>query len=208
MIPWQGWLKGKNHGEDESLCRGYILNSLTDRLYDLYIPLKSTKEIWKALDHKYDIEKQGANKLIAFKFFVFCMIDNLSILDQVHEFLILISKFKNLNITIPDQSEQELSHTKEDFTLEPIQKHLQIQEEARKRKKDLNVASTSKVHNVTQRNPKNKKRKTTYDTNTSTFNKKRKRDMSEIICHKCGRKGHIRCSRCFPKKEQIWIKDE
>ncbi|KAJ9535864.1 hypothetical protein OSB04_un000978 [Centaurea solstitialis] len=149
----------KKRGEDEFLCREYILNSFTDRLYDLYSQLKSTKEIWKALEHKYDTEKQGADKFIAFKLFEFSMSDNTSILDQVHEFLILISKFKNLNITIPDQLvvggiiaklppswndyRKKLLHTTEDFTLEQLQKHLRIEEETRNREKDLNVANAS-----------------------------------------------------------------
>jgi hypothetical protein len=39
--------------EDEVLCRGHILNTLTSRLYDIFSKLKSSKEIWAALETHY-----------------------------------------------------------------------------------------------------------------------------------------------------------
>ncbi|GJY80953.1 hypothetical protein Tco_0493704 [Tanacetum coccineum] len=89
--------------QDKTLCRGYILSTLTYQLYDLYTSMTSAKEIWNSLKEKYTAEKEGTNKFITFKFFEFSMEDNVSILDQVHEFLILVSKFKNLNIEIPEK---------------------------------------------------------------------------------------------------------
>jgi hypothetical protein len=35
----------KKHEEDEVVCRGHILNTLSDRLYDLFTSMKSPKEI-------------------------------------------------------------------------------------------------------------------------------------------------------------------
>uniref|UniRef100_A0A2N9HK96 CCHC-type domain-containing protein n=1 Tax=Fagus sylvatica TaxID=28930 RepID=A0A2N9HK96_FAGSY len=43
--------------EDELVCRGHILNTLSDRLYDLFTTMSSPKEIWKALETKYKTEK-------------------------------------------------------------------------------------------------------------------------------------------------------
>ncbi|GJX27004.1 hypothetical protein Tco_0233300, partial [Tanacetum coccineum] len=62
--------------QDETLCRGYILSTLTDRLYDLYTPMASAREIWNSLEEKYTAEKEGADKFITFKFFEFAMEDN------------------------------------------------------------------------------------------------------------------------------------
>ncbi|GJZ55719.1 retrovirus-related pol polyprotein from transposon TNT 1-94 [Tanacetum coccineum] len=75
----------KKRGQDETLCRGYILSTLTDRLYDLYTPMTFAREILNSLEEKYNAEKEGADKFINFKFFEFAMEDNVSILDQVHE---------------------------------------------------------------------------------------------------------------------------
>lgn len=72
----------RKRAHDDMLCRGYILTTLTDRLYDLYEPLQSAKEVWDAL--MYNTEKQGADKFVIFNFFEFNMKDQESILDQVH----------------------------------------------------------------------------------------------------------------------------
>nr|GEW46910.1 hypothetical protein [Tanacetum cinerariifolium] len=177
--------------QDETLCRGYILSTLTDRL---------------------------ADKFITFNFFEFAMEDNMSILDQVHEFLILVSKFKDLNIGIPKKLlvgsiitklpsswhnyRKKLMHTSEDFTLDQIQKHLRIEEETRIREKNLNGASSSKVNYVDSgksNKGNNKKRKGTW--NSSKENKKDKKLLSEVVCYKCDEKGHIKRYCKNPKKK-------
>lgn len=50
--------------EDELLCWGNILNTLSDRLNDMYTPMMSPKEIWDALKAKYKTEKIGTYKLL------------------------------------------------------------------------------------------------------------------------------------------------
>ncbi|XP_072074086.1 uncharacterized protein [Arachis hypogaea] len=42
----------KKHDEDTFSCRGHILNTLFDRLYDLYMSIQSPLEIWKSLEEK------------------------------------------------------------------------------------------------------------------------------------------------------------
>ena len=74
----------KKREEDELICRGHILNTLSDRLYDLYTSMKLSKEIWNALEAKYKTEKVGTNKFIIQKYFDYKMLDNVSVLDQVH----------------------------------------------------------------------------------------------------------------------------
>ena len=51
----------KKREEDEVVCRGHILNTLSNRLYDLFTSMKSPKEIWEALEFKYKTEKKGAD---------------------------------------------------------------------------------------------------------------------------------------------------
>ena len=92
----------KKREEDELLCRGHILNNLSDRLYDLFTSIKSAKEIWNSLEYKYNTEKQGVDKFLIMKFFEFTMVDNVSIMDQVHEFHVLVSKLKDLKVVVPE----------------------------------------------------------------------------------------------------------
>nr|GEX27830.1 zinc finger, CCHC-type [Tanacetum cinerariifolium] len=146
------------------------------------------REIWNSLEEKYTAEKEGADKFITFKFFEFAMEDNVSILDQVHEFLILISKFKNLNIEIAEKL--------------LIQKHLRTKKETHICEKNLNSASCSKVNYVDsgKNNKENdKKRKGTW--NSSKDNKKDKKPLSEVVCYKCGEKEHIKRYCKNPKRK-------
>ena len=59
----------KKQEDEELICRGHILNTLSDCLYDLYTSMKSPKEIWNALEAKYKTEKIGTNKFIIQNYF-------------------------------------------------------------------------------------------------------------------------------------------
>ncbi|KAK6149022.1 hypothetical protein DH2020_016547 [Rehmannia glutinosa] len=49
--------------EDEVMCRGHILNTLSDTLYDLFTAVKSPREIWATVEREYASQKQGAYKI-------------------------------------------------------------------------------------------------------------------------------------------------
>ena len=102
----------KKRAEDELVCRGHILNSLTDRLYDLYSNYAAPKEIWTALETKYQNEKKGTNKFLALNYFDFKMTDDMPVMDQVHELQILVSRLRDLEVglcTVRSKSENEYS---------------------------------------------------------------------------------------------------
>ena len=71
----------KKQRQDELICYGHILDALSDHLYDLYIDTQLAKKIWNTLDFKYKVQKEGAIS----KYFDFQMVDEKSILAQVHE---------------------------------------------------------------------------------------------------------------------------
>ncbi|GJW62171.1 hypothetical protein Tco_0111506 [Tanacetum coccineum] len=144
----------RKHDQDETLRRGYILSTLTDRLYDLYTPMTSAREIWNSLEEKYTAEKEGADKFITFKFFEFSMEDNV----------------------------KKLMHTSKDFTMDQIQKNLQIEEETRICEKNLNDASSFKVNYVNSgKNNKGNDKKSKGTWNSSKDNKKDKKPLSEVV---------------------------
>nr|GEW28557.1 retrovirus-related Pol polyprotein from transposon TNT 1-94 [Tanacetum cinerariifolium] len=97
---------------------------------------------------------------------------------------------------------KKLMHTLEDFTLDQIQKHLRIKKETHIHEKNPNDASSSKVNYVDSgKNNKgnDKKRKGTW--NSSKDNKKDMKPLYEVVCYKCGDKGHIKCYCKNPKKK-------
>ncbi|XP_039013529.1 uncharacterized protein LOC120143213 [Hibiscus syriacus] len=72
------------------LCRNYILNGLSDALYEVYSVKKTAKELWESLDHKYKTEDAGAKKFLVAKFLNFVMVDSKIVVNQVQEFQLII----------------------------------------------------------------------------------------------------------------------
>ncbi|XP_039022096.1 uncharacterized protein LOC120154402 [Hibiscus syriacus] len=72
------------------LCRNYILNGLSDALYEVYNIKKIAKELWESLDHKYKTEDAGAKKFLVAKFLNFVMAYSKTVVNQVQEFQLII----------------------------------------------------------------------------------------------------------------------
>ena len=52
----------KKWTKDDFLFKNYILNGLSDTLYDYYVNFNTAKDVWEALQKKYDIEEVGTKK--------------------------------------------------------------------------------------------------------------------------------------------------
>ena len=50
--------------EDEVLCRGHILNNVSDAIYDLFINERSPRQIWTTIEREYATQKQSADKFL------------------------------------------------------------------------------------------------------------------------------------------------
>ncbi|GAV62050.1 hypothetical protein CFOL_v3_05574, partial [Cephalotus follicularis] len=71
--------------EDELLYREHILNTLSDRLFDLFTGMKFAKEIWDALEFKYRAEEQGTNRYLTTEnYFDFKFVDTIPLLEEVN----------------------------------------------------------------------------------------------------------------------------
>nr|XP_027075858.1 uncharacterized protein LOC113699697 [Coffea arabica] len=195
----------EKHEEDEVVCRGYILNTLSDSLYDLFATVKSPKEIWTTFEHQHVNQKQGSDKFLIKKYFDFKFINNSPLLDQIHNLQVIVSKLKDLNVEILEafqvgaiivklppswnDYQKKLLHTSEILTLDGVLKHLNIEEDARNlQKKDVNgeskvkVEDDSKVNFVNERKCSNFKRKK-YD-NTNSKDNKKKIEIDIIVARK------------------------
>ncbi|RVW77298.1 Retrovirus-related Pol polyprotein from transposon TNT 1-94 [Vitis vinifera] len=131
----------KKREEDELICRGHILNALSDRLYDLYTNTNSAREIWEALENKYKAEEE-----------------------------VIVNKLKVLKIELPEAFQvgaivaklpsswkgyrKRILHKSEDYSLEEIQKHLRIEEESRSRDKMVEKSNggTNKANAISKAN--------------------------------------------------------
>ena len=50
------------------LCKGYILSALDDNLYNVYSAIITSKELWDALEKKYNTEYACLKKFVVAKF--------------------------------------------------------------------------------------------------------------------------------------------
>nr|GEV72242.1 zinc finger, CCHC-type [Tanacetum cinerariifolium] len=57
--------KGKVN--DDYICRGHILNGMSDSLFDVYTNVELAKELWDSLESKYMVEDSSSKKFLDFK---------------------------------------------------------------------------------------------------------------------------------------------
>ena len=139
------------HGD--FLCKNYILNALQDSLYGVYIAYPPTKEVWKALDHKYKANDAGAKKFLVAKFLNFTMVDSKSILTQVEELQIIIHGILTEGMTISESFQvaaitdklpsrwsdfkNYLKHKRKEMSMEDLISRLRIEEDNKINNKTL-----------------------------------------------------------------------
>ncbi|KAK0586627.1 hypothetical protein LWI29_009886 [Acer saccharum] len=209
----------KKRSEDEVMCRGHILNTLSDSLYDLYNTIKSPKEIWNTLEYKYKAEKEGTDKFLTLKYFEFTMVDTKPILDQIHELQILVTKLCELKVEISESFQvgaiitklpsswndyrKKLLHRRDDISLEELQKHLRIEEETRSRDQK-NISQNSSKVNIVEGSTfkKNFKVNNNKKFKKSGNNQKSRNNLKfNGNYFNCGKKGH-RISDCRLKEKK------
>ena len=151
---------------DAIMCRGHILNALSDRLFDLYTNTKSAKEIWNALENTYKAEEEGTKKFLISEYFNFKMLDGKPLLDQIHDLQVIVNKLVAVKVILPEifqvgaiiakllsswkSYRKKILHNNEDYSLEEVKKHLRIKEESRTRDKKVNETNigTSKANTI------------------------------------------------------------
>ncbi|KAI3815113.1 hypothetical protein L1987_14769 [Smallanthus sonchifolius] len=200
--------------EAEDLCLGHIKNSLSDRLYDLYAPVTSARELWKALELKYKAHEEGTNKYLIAKYLDFQMVDDKLILEQVHELQVLVNKLNALAIPLPEifqvgviiaklppswkDFSKRMMHKSEDYSLDELLKHLRIEEETRNRDKRSKVGSS--VNHVAAGGSGSGKKKFVPNNKKHLAPKKKEFKKPQQYqnhqpkktgkCHVCGETGH------------------
>ncbi|GKC42181.1 zinc finger, CCHC-type containing protein [Tanacetum coccineum] len=116
---------------DDYVCRGLILNGMSDSLSDVYQNVETSKELWDTLEAKYMAEDASSKK-----FLVSCIIDKLP------------PSWKDFKHT--------LKHLKEELTLIELGSHLRIEESLRAQDNDKpkgnNVVGPSVVNMLEHNN--------------------------------------------------------
>ncbi|XP_060960933.1 uncharacterized protein LOC133031452 [Cannabis sativa] len=153
--------------ENDFLCKNFILNGLSDDLYDYYNSDKSAKEIWEALQKKYDTEEAGTKKYAVSRYLKFQMTDDKSIEAQSHELQKIAHEILSEGMTIDEQFQVDvmidklppswkdfkntLRHKTKEFSLESLITRLRIEEEARKQDQKEEVLVVGNNNNTNKR---------------------------------------------------------
>ena len=72
------------------MCRNYVMNALTDSLYNVYQDKKTTKEIWESLNRLYKTEDAGVKKFVVSRFLDYRMINSKIVVSQVQELKVIL----------------------------------------------------------------------------------------------------------------------
>ncbi|XP_021765500.1 uncharacterized protein LOC110730027 [Chenopodium quinoa] len=74
----------KKFDRDNKFVRGHLLNSMKYNIFDLYVNMKSAKEMWESLEKKYGADDAGKKKYVTGNWLNFKLVDTKPIMDQVH----------------------------------------------------------------------------------------------------------------------------
>ncbi|XP_074313805.1 uncharacterized protein LOC141649001 [Silene latifolia] len=70
---------------DDYICRGHILNGMSDSLFDVYQNYESAKELWNELESKYMAKDASSKKFLVGNFMNYKMTDSRPVMEQYNE---------------------------------------------------------------------------------------------------------------------------
>ncbi|KAL0329430.1 UNVERIFIED_CONTAM: Retrovirus-related Pol polyprotein from transposon TNT 1-94 [Sesamum radiatum] len=203
---------------DDYIYRGYILNGMSDTLFDIYHNVESAKALLDALEAKYMAEDASSKKFLGSNFNNYKMIDSRSFMEQYNELLRILGQLSQHNLMMDEvisvssvidrlplswkDFKHTLKHQKEELSLVQLGSNLHIEESLRAQENDKpkgkDVVDSSSMnmvedHRATKTNDKKGKRKV-HDNKHDGSNKK-----SKLTCWKCGKSGHLKRDCCVGK---------
>ncbi|KZV52213.1 hypothetical protein F511_07168 [Dorcoceras hygrometricum] len=183
-----------NHSD--FLCRNYVLNGLSDALYNVFCEKKTAKELWESLDRKYKTEDAGAKKFLFGRFLDFKMQDSKPVISQVQELQLILHDIHAEGMTLSDSFQvaaiieklspawkdfkNYLKHKRKEMNVEELIVRLRIEEDNRNSEIRLftpNVAKANVVEHVDKYNAKKKPRSSGKE---SKFGSKERHFQEEI----------------------------
>ncbi|GKE39144.1 zinc finger, CCHC-type containing protein [Tanacetum coccineum] len=132
---------------DDYVCRGLILNGMSDSLSDIYQNVESSKELWDSLEAKYMAEDASSKKFLVSNFTNYKMTDSRPVMEQYNELLGILGRFTQHKMNMDEAIQvsciidklppswkdfkHTLKHQKDELTLIELGSHLRIEESLR-----------------------------------------------------------------------------
>ncbi|XP_039032913.1 uncharacterized protein LOC120168171 [Hibiscus syriacus] len=129
------------------LCRKYMLNGLSDALYEVYNVKKTAKELWESLDHKYKTEDAGAKKFLVqeFQLVIHGILAEGMIISESFQVTTIIEKLPHAW----NDFKNYLKHKRKEMIVEDLIMRLRIEEDNQCAAKRLNKTVN---HNIAKAN--------------------------------------------------------
>nr|GEV68872.1 zinc finger, CCHC-type [Tanacetum cinerariifolium] len=80
---------------DDYVCRGLILNGMSDFLLDIYQNVNTSKELWDTLEDKYMAENASSKKFLVSNFTNYKMADSRPVLKQYNKLLGILGRVQD-----------------------------------------------------------------------------------------------------------------
>ncbi|KAK3023731.1 hypothetical protein RJ639_042741 [Escallonia herrerae] len=122
--------------QDDEICRGHILNGMSNTLFDAYHTVKTAKELWNQLERRYITEDATSKRFIVSKFFYYKMVDDMSVMEQFNEIKSILDRYSQHKLALDEfivvtsiidklppswkNFRNSLKHRKEDINLDEL----------------------------------------------------------------------------------------
>ncbi|KAK1678392.1 hypothetical protein QYE76_039240 [Lolium multiflorum] len=156
----------KAFGDATVIFVGAVLSVLGDKLVDAYLHIRNGKELWDALDAKFDA---GGELYAMEQFNDYRMVENQSVVEQAHEIQIMAKELELLKCVLPDKFvagcivaklppswrnfSTSLKHQRHEFSVENIMGSLDVEEKARAKDKHTGATEGRSAANMVQKMP-------------------------------------------------------
>ncbi|KAJ9538049.1 hypothetical protein OSB04_030782 [Centaurea solstitialis] len=196
---------------DDYICRGHILNGMSDPLFDIYQNVENAKQLWNDLESKYIAEDASSKKFLVSDFNNYKMVDLRPVMEQYNELLRILGQYAQHNMKMDEciavssvidklppswkDFKHTLKHQKEELSLVQLGSHIRIEESLRGQESDKNKAKPDvgqpSVHmvegNKINPNHKGKSIKRKFEGRNKP-NKK----PNVLVCWRCNMTGHLK----------------
>ncbi|KAK3025452.1 hypothetical protein RJ639_041338 [Escallonia herrerae] len=135
--------------QNDEICRGHILNGMSNTLLDAYPTVKTAKELWNQLERRYITEDATVKRSVMEQFN-----EIKSILDRYSQHKLALDEFIVVTSIIDKlppswkNFRNSLKYRKKDINLDELGTHLGIEEDLRKKEKSKSegaVGATDRV---------------------------------------------------------------
>nr|KAJ0218484.1 hypothetical protein LSAT_V11C300108620 [Lactuca sativa] len=208
---------------DDYICRGHILNGMSDSLFDIYQNFESAKELWDSPESKCMDEDASCKKFLVSNFMGYKMIDSRPVMEQYHEMLRILGQFAQHNLKMDEaivmvviinklppswkDFTYNMKHNKDELTLNQIGSHLRIEESLRTQELDnnpkgKNQVGSSSVNMVDGEGSKNQK-KSNGKRKFKGKDEKSSNKKGKVVCWNCYKPAHFKkdCRLCKVNKD-------